>query len=244
MPPLLCPNCSEPMQAQQYERHDQGTVRVDLCYSCSGLWFDHLASLQLAPSAVLELFKQINAHCKDTQHPVTNHLACPRCRNALTLSFDLCKSGRFSYYRCSACDGRFTPFFQFLREKQFIRELTATEVQHLRSQVRQIRCSECGAPVDLEHDTQCRYCHAPISFLDPDAVDKALRMWTDAEQRRHPGAAAEALGSALQRLPSHRPLGDHLLLTGSNSYSGGPHDSLDLIALGVQAVARLFEGHD
>ena len=36
------------------------------------------------------------------------------------------------------------------------------ELQRVRSQVRQITCSECGAPIDLEHDTQCKYCHAPI----------------------------------------------------------------------------------
>lgn len=212
------------MQTQAMARVDHGDVCVELCFGCAGIWFDHLASVQLAPGAVLELFKEIQAHRDAPRQPVAGRMACPRCDDALTLSYDLAKSGRFSYFRCPRGDGRFTPFFQFLREKQFVRSLTAAELQHVRSQVKQVTCSECGAPIDLEHSSQCQYCHAPVSFLDPDAMQKAVQLWADAEHRRQaapsPGAVAEAL-LRVQQPHAQQP-------------------GIDLVTLGIHALGELF----
>lgn len=248
LPAIPCPNCREAMQIQDLEGHDQGAVRVELCFACAGIWFDHLASVQLAPAAVIELFKQIQSRRNAARQPAANRLGCPRCGSDLSLSFDLSKSGRFSYYRCLRGDGRFTPFFQFLREKQFVRSLTAGEVQRLRTQVRQIRCSECGAPIDLEHSSECKYCHAPVSFLDPDAIEKALHTWSEAENRRRAGPTPQAVTDALSRiqLPHAQSTalpGVHLggsLLAGAGANDAGP--GLDLITMGIHAIGRLFEG--
>jgi len=95
LPTAPCPNCRQPMQTQDLERHDHGSVRVELCFTCAGIWFDHLASVELAPPAVIELFKEIQSHRDDARQPVVNQLTCPRCNGALALSFDLSKSGRF-----------------------------------------------------------------------------------------------------------------------------------------------------
>ena len=57
------------MQAQALEKHEQGTVQLDLCFACAGIWFDHLESVQLAPAAVIELFKEIYAHRDDVPRP-------------------------------------------------------------------------------------------------------------------------------------------------------------------------------
>lgn len=233
LPTIQCPNCRQSMQNQDLERHDHGAVRVELCFACAGIWFDHLASVQLAPAAVIELFKEIQSHRDAAPQPVASRLACPRCNDALTLSYDLCKSGRFSYFRCPRGDGRFTPFFQFLREKQFVRSLTAAELQRVRSQVRQIQCSECGAPIDLEHASECQYCHAPVSFLDPDAVEKAVHMWSDNENRRHLGPTPAALGDAL--------LSMQLAHGGGAQGAAGPTTGMDLVAMGIHAIGRLFE---
>lgn len=240
---FICPNCHQPMLVQQFERHDHGKLRLELCFSCSALWLDHLVSMQLAPSAIIELFREIYQHRADSRRPVADRLACPRCRDVLVLSHDLSKTGRFSYYRCPRGDGRFTLFFQFLREKQFIRDLTEMELQRLRSQVRQIRCSECGAPIDLAHDSQCKYCHAPISFIDPDAVDKAMHVWSDAESRRLTHNEPKPVADALQRMTLRARMGDDVLLSGTAhaAESGSP---LDLIALGVHAIGRLFQPGD
>lgn len=238
-PALTCPNCREAMQARELERQTQGSVQIDLCFPCGGLWFDHLESIQLAPSAVLELFKSINEHLRDPRQPLGRELSCPRCRGTLLLSQDLGKAGRFSYFRCPRNDGRFTPFLQFLREKQFVRNLTETEIRRLRTQIRQVSCSECGAPIDLEHDTQCRYCHAAVSFIDPDAVEKAVRMWSQAESRRREGPTPEAIGDALLRMPGGSKWGDGILLGGTSSpLSGGV--TADLVSLGIRALGHLL----
>jgi hypothetical protein len=218
------------MQEQDFERHDHGTVRVQLCFACAGLWFDHLASVQLAPGAVMELFKEINSRPPGAREPLAKLLNCPRCGDALALSFDLSKSGRFSYFMCHRGDGRFTPFTQFLREKQFIRTLTPAELQRVRSQVRQITCSECGAPIDLEHDTQCKYCHAPVSFLDPEAVAKAMQMWSDADRHGHLAPTPEALSESLLRSQSHR----------AEDFGLMP----DLVTMGIHALRHLFMSRD
>jgi transcription elongation factor Elf1 len=240
IPTIHCPNCRQPMQTQALQQNYSGTERVEICFPCAGIWFDHLASVQLAPAAVIELFKEISSNRAAAQ-PVANQLTCPRCGDALELSFDLAKSGRFSYFRCLRGDGRFTPFFQFLREKQFVRSLTPAEIQRVRSQVREIKCSQCGAPIDLENSTQCQYCHAPVSFLDPDAVEKALHTWSDAENRRR------KLGDALLQIQlphadqtAEAPLG-HLLAGASQQGTTAAGVGLDLIATGMRAIGRLFE---
>ena len=248
---LPCPNCRKPMQAESLEKHDQGRMQLDLCFACAGIWFDHLESVQLAPAAVIELFKQIYAHRDDVPRPQETRQACPRCRDTLVLSFDVSKTGRFSYFRCPRGDGRFTPFFQFLREKQFVRNLTEMELRRVRSQVRQIRCSECGAPIDLEHDSVCKYCRAPVSFLDAEAVEKAVRMWSSAADRRHLAPTAAALGDTLQHMQLDRrdkaaapaaPLGDGLLPDSRSTVnSGAAIGGLDLVAFGIHAIGRLFD---
>lgn len=247
---LTCPNCRQPMQSEGFERHDSGTLQLDICYPCAGIWFDHLESAQLAAVSVVRLFREVYAHRDDTRRPVGTRLGCPRCPDPLVLSYDLCKTGRFSYYRCPRGDGRFTPFFQFLREKQFVRNLTLAELQRVRAQVRQIRCSECGAPIELEHDLQCRYCHAPVSFLDPDAVEKAVRLWSDAAHRIPPSATSDGVTDPGSGMHQHTPdgaeartprLGDSILLPGPDTARAAGL-GLDLIDWGMHAIGRLLEG--
>jgi hypothetical protein len=185
------------MKTEALQRRDHGTVNVELCFACAGIWFDHWASVELAPAAVISLFKEIHAHQDVARQSVAERMGCPRCGDALVLSYDVSKSGRFSYYRCPRGDGRFTPFFQFLREKQFVRSLTPVEIEQVRAQVRQVNCSQCGAPVDLELGTQCQYCHAPLSVLDADAVEKAVRMWSEVQQHQQRVPPSEAAAQAI-----------------------------------------------
>jgi hypothetical protein len=71
--------------------------------------------------------------------------------------------------------GRLTPFFQFLREKNFIRPIPKEELERLKSLVKVVRCSSCGAPIDLATSTACEFCRAPIAILDPEAASRAVR---------------------------------------------------------------------
>ena len=78
-----------------------------------------------------------------------------------------------------------------------MRTLTAAEVAQLRETVKQVRCSSCGAPIDLERASMaCGYCQAPISILDPDAVKRALAELASAENNRQhvsPTAAMDGM---------------------------------------------------
>jgi hypothetical protein len=123
---------------------------------------------------VIELFRDIHARQDEPRRALPEWFGCPRCHAPLVLAHDLAKAGRFSYWRCPDEHGRLTPFFQFLREKQFVRSLTPAELGRVRAELKTVRCSGCGAPIDLQRDTACGFCKAPLAILDADAVRKAL----------------------------------------------------------------------
>jgi hypothetical protein len=167
-------------------------VEIDICFPCQAIWFDQYESAQLTPGAVLDLFREIHENAVAPRPPADSP-GCPVCGKTLSVTQDLQRTNRITYSRCIYGHGRFTTFFQFLREKNFVRTLTSREVARLQAHVTQVRCSSCGAPVDLVHDAQCSFCHAPISILDADAVKRTMEELTEEEQRRRPVDAKAAV---------------------------------------------------
>jgi hypothetical protein len=161
-------------------------------------------------------------------------LPCPRCTQPLQLTQDLQHTTRFFYYRCEYNHGRFTPFLQFLREKDFVRAPSPAELARIKATIRIIRCSSCGAPVDLTKDAACPYCRAPIAILDPDAVTAQVRALHDAETKRTT-IDVDALVDGM--LDAHRREGG--LDRNGVRWSGGDA-AVDLLALGLAAVANLL----
>ena len=193
-----CPGCGSAMCIEHFERMPHGEVTVDICYACRAIWFDHMESAQLAAGGVIALFKKIHAHRDDAYHTLPARLPCPRCRQTLKLTNDIVKSGRVSYHRCEANHGRLTTFFHFLREKKFVRNLTPKELDSIRGQLAEVRCSGCGGAVDITRDTTCGYCRAPLSVLDARAVEKALDELSERQARgADPARVADALHQAL-----------------------------------------------
>jgi Zn-finger nucleic acid-binding protein len=180
---IACPSCSAPMRRQAFDRKPMGALDLDLCFDCKAIWFDQFESAQLSPGAVIELFAEINAHDGQPQRPIGENMRCPACRARLLFTL-VERSNRISYYRCPASHGRLTTFFQFLREKNFVRSLTVPEVAQLRVKIAQVRCSSCGASVDLVNGS-CPYCHAPISIIDADAVKNTLAELRSAQPPPH-----------------------------------------------------------
>ena len=184
------------MRRRAFARKPLGEVELDICFACRAIWFDQFESAQLTPGAVIELFGDIHARHDEPTRPLAVDCRCPRCRGRLKLTQDIQRSNRIAYYRCAEGHGRLSTFFQFLREKDFVRSLTRGEVERLKAHVAQVRCSSCGAPVDLAADAHCGYCRAPISILDADAVQRTLAELDAAERKRHdidPVAAIDAL---------------------------------------------------
>ena len=172
------------MERRGFDRKPLGRVELDVCFGCHALWFDQHESVQLTPAAVLQVFRIINEHRERPARPLGDHPRCPECHAALQLTQDVQRHNRISYYRCLQGHGRLTTFFQFLREKNFVRSLSPGEIEKLKVHVTQVRCSSCGAPVDLGRDPQCAYCRAPVSILDAQAVTRTIAELTAEERRR------------------------------------------------------------
>lgn len=185
------------MLRRAFARRPLGTVDLDICFGCQSIWFDHYEATQLTPGATVELFRLIDERAAATARPIPSSARCPVCRKTLVFTHDIQRTNRFAYYKCPDWHGRFITFFHFLREKQFVRSLSGAEIERLRATTRQVRCSSCGAPVNIEKEAACGHCRAPLSILDAGAVERTLRELS--EQERHsrrppdPAAAIDAL---------------------------------------------------
>ncbi len=185
--PLNCPSCRSTMERKNLARKLSGTVDLDLCVACRGIWFDKYENLQLEASSVVELFVFINDHAHDQYQPLGDAMPCPRCGDHLIHSMDRAKSGAFNYLRCIHDHGHFIVFSQFMIEKGFVRQMNGAEIEKLKAEIGEIRCMGCGGPVDIRKDSACPYCHAPIALLDPAAVQSALAAYQQAaDQKNHP----------------------------------------------------------
>jgi hypothetical protein len=106
------------------------------------------------------------------------------------------RTTRFSYWRCPKGHGRFTPFVQFMREKDYLRPLTPAEVAQVRAQIGTVRCSGCGASVDLGREPACGYCGASVVALDAEAIRRAIT----ASGPSHVAASAARAEAAMDAL--------------------------------------------
>lgn len=184
------------MGAHRFPRKLAGEVELDLCFACQGIWFDDYESLHLAPAGVIDLFKLIHERRDDQRLPLANPLRCPRCNERLIQSQDRVKSGLFNYQRCGQ-HGRFISFAQFMIEKGFVRQLSGAEIREISARIAVVRCTGCGAPVDIRKQSACGHCRAPIAILDPQAVEQALAGYHRAAVKQaaptDPAALAEAV---------------------------------------------------
>ena len=172
------------MLAETLDAHYGRSVSLDLCHGCGLIWFDRNESLALTPGAVLRLFRELNEHQAE-RHPFQPEgMHCPRCHGALVVTADRARATAFSYWRCPTDDGRATTFFDFLREKNFVKPLSPERLSELRRYAPSVHCSACGAPIDLARESACSHCHAPLSMLDPDQVETMVRELQRAETRR------------------------------------------------------------
>jgi Transcription factor zinc-finger len=233
---LGCPGCDQPMERRRFEAHYGRAVDLDLCHGCGLIWFDARESIALTPGAVLRLFAALDAH-REQRHPLADAtLRCPRCRQPLQSTVDRQRATVFSYWRCAAEHGRLTTFFDFLREKNFVRPLSAERLAELRRYTPTVNCSACGAAVDLARESACAHCRAPLSMLDPDQVQAVVRELQRAEERRttvDPTVAARlvadraALERAFRATPTELQAAD----------LGG---AFGVVEAGVAAIVRLL----
>ena len=172
------------MEEARLDAHLGRQVTVDYCVPCQSFWFDERESLALTPGSTLALFHVIGEHTAPPSWHENDVLKCPRCRSRLLKTHDQQRATKFEYLRCRHGHGRFTSFYSFLREKDFIRPLTPPEIAELRRNISSIACSNCGAPVDLTQRSACDHCGSPLTMLDLQQAEKLIAQLREAEQPR------------------------------------------------------------
>lgn len=174
------------MTEQTLDGHLGTTVSIDLCLPCQVFWFDTQESLRLSPRAVLQLFRVIGERALERRPPAASHPACPRCHLRLALTHDRQRNTPFQYLRCLKEHGRLISFVEFLREKDFIRPLSAEQIAELRASVATVNCSNCGAPIDLATSTACSHCGSPLSMIDVNQAGAVVAALRDADSAGRP----------------------------------------------------------
>jgi hypothetical protein len=167
-----------------FDGHLKVPVAIDVCAGCQAFWFDRYESLKLSAGSTLRLMKFIGEHSPSGRVRLSETLRCPRCADRLQLTNDWQRNTRFSYWRCGKEHGRFTRFFEFLREKDFIRPLSAEQIEELRQNIQSVGCSNCGAPVELAAASACGHCGTPLSMLDMKQPQHLLSQLKQAAQPR------------------------------------------------------------
>jgi hypothetical protein len=124
-----------------------------------------------------------------------------------------------------------------MREKNFVRPLTPRELARLAESVRTVRCSSCGAPVDLASSSTCAYCKSPLMVLDPTAVDRTLAELDAAEHHR---AAPEVETDADRRGDAVIALAEIEREMARQRAADNADTALDLVSLGFTALGRVL----
>jgi uncharacterized protein YbaR (Trm112 family) len=235
-PALTCPGCAAPMTRGRFDAHYGRAVDLDLCHGCGLIWFDARESIALTPGAVLKLFTVLDER-RDDRHPLTAEtMRCPRCRRPLAATHDRQRATRFSYWRCEVDEGRLTTFFDFLREKNFVRPLSPERLADLRRYTPTVKCSACGAPVDLARESACPHCRAPLSMIDPDQVQAVVRELQRAEKDRTTVDSTLPARLLADRAALERAFRAAPVALSSSDLRG----AFGIVEAGITAIARLL----
>lgn len=205
-------------------------IDVDACAPCNLFWFDSTESVRLTPEGVIELFRYVGTAAATPRNALAGAFACPRCSRALVYTHDLQRNTHFTYWRCLRDNGRLITFQQFLREKNFVRTPSPAELAKLRETVRQVSCSQCGAPIDLARDSACPHCGMPVALVDPDGVAKELSALSTEKAKAAP-ADPDAMRAVLAAAQADA------LIAAERAREAEAHEyHHDLVAIGVAAI--------
>lgn len=220
---VICPSCAVEMPALTLEGQLETQIDLNVCRGCQVIWFDRYESLRLSPGSTLQLFRLIGEGRRARPAPPREPMKCPRCGIRLLITHDRQRNTPFVYWRCGRDHGKLITFFDFLREKDFIRPLSPAQLADLRRNVQTVGCSNCGAPIDLGRDTVCRHCGTPLSTLDLKQIgEMAERLRAADDRHARPALDVDSLFELL-RAERDRPHGDA---------------SAGLVEAGLQRVAR------
>lgn len=233
---MNCPRCGAGMQEHRFDGALARAVVIDLCEPCQSFWFDGRESLQLSPAATLALFRIIGQRAARPVLRDADVTKCPRCSARLRRTQDLQRATRFEYFRCPNDHGRLISFFEFLKEKDFVKPLTPGQVAELRQHVQMINCSNCGAAIDLAKGSSCPHCRSPLSMLDLTQAEKVVEQLRRADRTGRPVDPTLPLALARARAETE------------TAFAGLPDQrtwladvsAFGLVSAGLHALARLL----
>jgi hypothetical protein len=230
------------MQESSFDAHLGRRVTIDICHACQSFWFDAHESATLTPGSTLSLFRIIGEKISRPQRTNADLAKCPRCKSRLRRTHDMQRTTKFEYLSCPKSHGRLTTFFDFLREKDFIRPLTPQQIADLRQNVQSVNCANCGAPVDLTIGAACTHCGSPLSMLDLKQAEKLVAQLQKAEDRaRQPIDPTLPIELERVRRQTERAFAgfhDDALWTRVGSTAG----NADLVLSGLSLVADWLKG--
>jgi Zn-finger nucleic acid-binding protein len=224
------------MRAYRVDAQLDREVDIDVCMPCQSIWFDVQEHLQLTPGATLKMFHVIGENVARPAWQDKDLAHCPRCRAQLRRTQDLQRATRFEYYKCPNLHGRLTSFFDFLKEKDFIKPLLPQQIAELRKYAHAVNCSNCGAPVDLAANAHCTHCGSPLTMLDLEQADRLIEQLKGADHAR---VIDPALPLALAKAKRDTEL-IFRTLESRHTYARDD-DSLDLVGIGFTALMRLIK---
>jgi Zn-finger nucleic acid-binding protein len=226
------------MAVHAFDSVSGGSVELDICFACQGIWFEPQENLKLTPAALIALFRLLHEHRDAPRQALPQSLHCPHCSRSLAQGFDVVRSGRYITYRCPKRDGRFSTFSSFMIEKGFVRLLTRPEIDDIARRVAVIHCTACGAPVDLRKDDACPHCRSALSLLDPQAVEQALQGYARAASGA--GPKVPELADALVLLERDREKARREEKAQGGSLFAREVPDIDLWQLGVSMVWKML----
>ena len=233
---MQCPGCAATMTALTLDGHLGTKVDLDLCAACQVIWFDRLESLRLSPGATLSLFRTIGERKQTSPPPLGDPLKCPRCDLRLLLTNDRQRNTPFRYRRCAREHGRLITFFDFLREKDFVRPLSARQIAELRANVQTVNCSNCGAPIDLTQASACAHCSTPLSMLDLNQIEGM------AAHLRRADEASRTIDPMLpERMKREKEAVDSLFAALRADEGGARPGSTGLVEMGLRLFSNWLE---
>jgi ribosomal protein S27AE len=174
------------MAEETLDSHVGQPILIDVCMTCQSLWFDTRESLKLSPASTLKLFRTIGDGLQPVPGAPEAGPRCPRCGGGLRPTHDMQRTTRFEYLSCPNGHGRLTSFYQFLREKDFIKPLSPAELRELRAQLKTVNCSNCGAAVDLAVRSACGHCGSALSILDLGQAGRLVEQLRQADRSDQP----------------------------------------------------------
>jgi hypothetical protein len=228
------------MEEATFDAHLGRRAAIDICHACQSFWFDTHESATLTPGSTLKLFRIIGEKIARPDRSNADLAKCPRCKSRLRRTHDVQRTTKFEYLSCPHSHGRLTTFFDFLREKDFIRPLTPSQIEDLRRNVQSVNCANCGAAVDVTTRSVCEHCGTALSMLDLKQAETLVAQLQKAEDRAHqpidPALPLELMRVRRQTEREFAGFRDDDLWVSLASATA----NYDLVTAGLSLVARWF----